>query len=69
MKKINSSDLTVGLIKLEANKRSQHDPHEANNFYCGFSPNEANTLVEKTGQKWAVRRAVFDPQRYGLQSQ
>ena len=42
MKQIDSSDLTVGLIKLEASKQSQHDPHKANNFYCGFSPNVAN---------------------------
>ena len=42
MKQINSSNLPVGLMKLEANKRSQHEPHEANKFYSGFSPNEAN---------------------------
>ena len=45
MKQINSSDyLTVGSIKLEANKQSQHadDGHKANSFYCGFSPTEAN---------------------------
>ena len=39
---INPRNVTVGLIKLEANKQSQHDPHEANNFYCVFSPNKAN---------------------------
>ena len=41
-KQINPRNVTVGLIKLEANKQSQHDPHEANNFYCVFSPNKAN---------------------------
>ena len=40
IKHINSSDLSSGLIKLEASKLSQHDPHEASTFYWGFSPNE-----------------------------
>ena len=42
MKQIDTSDLTVGLIKLEAHKRSQHGPKEANNVYCGFSLNKAS---------------------------
>ena len=45
MKQINSSDLTVGLIKLEANKHSQHDHHEATNFDCELSPNRANRKI------------------------
>ena len=40
MKQINSSDLTFRLIKLEAIKQGRHDPHEANNFHCGFSVNK-----------------------------
>ena len=48
IKKINSSNLIFGLIKLEANKRSQYDPHGANNFYCGFSPNGANEDIYET---------------------
>ena len=55
MKQINSSYLTVGLIKLEANMQSQHDPHEANNFYCVFSPNEANA-----GICWTCSISVMD---------
>ena len=42
MKQINSSDLIIGMIKFDAKYHSQHDPHEANNFYCAFSPKEAN---------------------------
>ena len=42
MKQINASDLTDGLFKWKANKQSQRDHHEANNFYCVFSPNKAN---------------------------
>ena len=45
MKQINCSDLTVDLIKYDANKQSQHDPHKANNFYCVFLPNEANGKI------------------------
>ena len=47
MRQSNSSDLAVGLlIKLEANKRSQNDPHKANNFYCRFQPNnQANDKI------------------------
>ena len=47
MKQIISSNLTFR-FKLEANKRSQYDPHEANNFYCGFLPNEANEEIYLT---------------------
>ena len=48
MKQINSGDSTIGLINLEASKRSQHDPHETNNFYGGFLPNEANGEIYLT---------------------
>ena len=54
MKQINSSGLTDGLIKLKSKKQSQHDIHEANNFYCWFSPNEVN------GEKyWTFNTSEF----------
>ena len=38
MKQINSRDLTVDLFKLEANKQSQHEPHESKKITVGFCP-------------------------------
>ena len=42
MNQINSSDLSVGFLKLETNKQSQNDPQEANYFYAWFLPDQAN---------------------------
>ena len=33
---------------LISNKWSQHDPHEANHFYCGFLLNEADGEIDWT---------------------
>ena len=48
--------MTVGLIELEANKHSQHEPQaEANNFYHGFLNNKANAEIY-----WTFNISVCD---------
>ena len=54
MKQINSSHLIVGLIKLEDNKQNQHDPQEANIFFCGFLPKKADVEIY-----WTFNISVF----------